>query len=215
MPPQDPIPLFPLQLVLLPDMPLPLHIFEERYKLMAGDCLRDRKPFGIVYYDGSDIQRVGCTALITHVLNRYEDGRLDILASGKDRFQIGEFVEGKPFLEAKVEYFKDREEAVDGDLINLGRAAVRELEKLALFTGEVFDGAALSRLTLENLSFVVASAEGITLEEKQRFLEMTMTRDRLKEGTGSLKNLTVRLYWKSQLKRFFGNEDPASGTNHL
>jgi len=215
MPPQDTIPLFPLQLVLLPDMPLPLHIFEERYKLMAGDCLHDRKPFGIVYYDGSDIQRIGCTALITHVFNRYEDGRLDILASGKDRFQIGEFVEGKPFLEAKVEYFKDREEAVDGDFINIGRAAVRELEKLALFTGKVFDGAALSRLTLENLSFVVASAEGITLEEKQRFLEMTGTRDRLKEGTGSLKNLTARLYWKSQLKRFFGNEDPASGTNHL
>ena len=72
------IPLFPLGLVLLPQMPLPLHIFEERYKLLIGECLDNNKEFGIVYFNGTDIQAIGCTASIQKVLKRYGDGRLDI-----------------------------------------------------------------------------------------------------------------------------------------
>ena len=67
---QNTIPLFPLGLVLMPQMPLPLHIFEERYKLMIGECLAENKEFGIVYFNGTDIQSVGCTASIESILKR-------------------------------------------------------------------------------------------------------------------------------------------------
>ena len=73
------IPLFPLGLVLLPKMNLPLHIFEERYKLMISECLADSRPFGILYFDGDSIHSSGCTARITEVVERYDDGRMDIL----------------------------------------------------------------------------------------------------------------------------------------
>jgi Lon protease-like protein len=77
------IPLFPLGLVLLPGMALPLHIFEERYKQMISECLAARTSFGIIWFDGQSIHSVGCTARVIKVLHRYEDGRMDILTKGE------------------------------------------------------------------------------------------------------------------------------------
>ena len=102
------IPLFPLGLVLLPQMPLPLHIFEERYKLMIGECLEKNEEFGIVYFNGTDIQAIGCTASIHKVVKRYNDGRLDILTRGENRLEINEIVDHKPYLEAGVTFFDDK-----------------------------------------------------------------------------------------------------------
>jgi Lon protease-like protein len=201
------IPLFPLQLVLLPDMTLPLHIFEEKYKQMIGECLKRDKSFGIVFSDGKNIERVGCTAVITHVLNRYEDGRMDILTAGRDRFRIGEIFDRKPYLEAEVRFFSDAKEEVDGALVDLARDALRELERHASLTGRDVDRAHLSKIGLEHLSFVVASVDGIPMEDRQRLLEMTSTRDRLGTGTESLRSVVERLFVKGQLKRFFGNKD--------
>ena len=102
MPSKITIPLFPLGLVLLPQMPMPLHIFEERYKLMIGKCLEKKKEFGIVYFNGSDIQAIGCTASIQRVLMRYDDGRLDILTRGENRFEINEMYDQKPYLQTSL-----------------------------------------------------------------------------------------------------------------
>ena len=102
------IPLFPLGLVLLPQNPLPLHIFEERYKLMIGECLAENRDFGIVFFDAADIRTVGCTARILKVLKRYHDGRLDILTRGQNRFRIKELREEKAYLEARVTFFDCR-----------------------------------------------------------------------------------------------------------
>jgi Lon protease-like protein len=82
------IPLFPLGLVLLPHMELPLHIFEERYKTMINMCLEDGQTFGIVLFDGEVIQKIGCTAEIQSVVKRFDDGRMDILTRGDRRFVI-------------------------------------------------------------------------------------------------------------------------------
>jgi len=101
------IPLFPLGLVLLPHIPLPLHIFEERYKLMIGECLAENRDFGIVYFNATDIQAVGCTAKILKVIKRYDDGRLDILTRGQNRFLIKEMNDKKAYLEARVTFFDD------------------------------------------------------------------------------------------------------------
>jgi Lon protease-like protein len=111
------LPIFPLALVLLPGMPLPLHIFEERYKEMMADILPENREFGIVFAKDEGIVNIGCTATVQKVVRRYEDGRLDILASGQRRFEIDSLNEDKAYLRAEVEYFDDEvEEDVPRDL---------------------------------------------------------------------------------------------------
>src|SRR5437764_305485 len=82
------LPIFPLPLVLFPTIPLPLHIFEPRYKEMIGECLERNAVFGIIHARQEEMAEIGCTAKILDVIKRYEDGRLDILAQGLRRFEI-------------------------------------------------------------------------------------------------------------------------------
>src|SRR5256884_6235900 len=82
------IPLFPLDVVLLPGTPLPLHIFEPRYKEMIGECLAESSPFGVIRALEEGIAEVGCTAEIITVTKEYPDGRMDLVAEGRDRFEV-------------------------------------------------------------------------------------------------------------------------------
>jgi Lon protease-like protein len=81
-------PLFPLGLVLLPRESVPLHIFEERYKLMIGECLDEEREFGILWLAEDELKEIGCAARVTRVLERFEDGRLNILAEGTTPFRM-------------------------------------------------------------------------------------------------------------------------------
>jgi Lon protease-like protein len=101
------IPLFPLNLVLFPGAALPLHIFEDRYKEMVAECLEKKKSFGVVHADGEQMSIVGCTARIVRVVQRYDDGRTDILCEGERRFEIEGLDESRRFLQADVEFFED------------------------------------------------------------------------------------------------------------
>ncbi len=101
------IPLFPLNLVLFPGTALPLHIFEERYREMVGECLAEKKAFGVVRADGELMSIIGCTANIVRVVERYDDGRMDILCEGEQRFEIEALDESREFLQADVEFFED------------------------------------------------------------------------------------------------------------
>lgn len=101
------IPLFPLSVVLLPSMPLPLHIFEERYKEMMGEIIPAKSEFGVVFAKEDGIVNIGCTAKIERVMRRYDDGRLDLLAIGQRRFRIESLDQEKSFLRAEVEFFND------------------------------------------------------------------------------------------------------------
>jgi Lon protease-like protein len=101
------IPLFPLQVVVFPRTPLPLHIFEERYKEMTGDALRDRFDIGVVLAKEEGIVNAGCTVRIEKVLHTYPDGRMDLLTRGQDRFEIRELNQEKSYLQATVEFFDD------------------------------------------------------------------------------------------------------------
>jgi len=103
------LPLFPLQVVLFPRTSLSLHIFEERYKEMIGECLVSGHSFGVVLAQGQGILRIGCTATIEKVLQRYDDGRLDILTMGRRRFEISEVDTERSFLRASVSFFDDDE----------------------------------------------------------------------------------------------------------
>lgn len=105
------LPLFPLQVVLLPGAELPLHIFEDRYKEMIGEVIRDRVEFGVILANEKGIVNTGCTALIDKVLREYPDGRMDILARGRRRFEIMMLNDERSFLRGSVEFFDDEEES--------------------------------------------------------------------------------------------------------
>jgi Lon protease-like protein len=101
------LPLFPLQLVLLPRMLLPLHIFEARYKEMMGECIDQGETFGILQATERGVVNIGCTASIDQVLRKHEDGRLDIQVVGEDRFEVLRLDESREFLRGEVRYFDD------------------------------------------------------------------------------------------------------------
>ena len=84
----DSFPLFPLGIVMLPSELVPLHIFEERYKLMIGECLDQEREFGIIWLADDALKEVGCRARIARVLERFEDGRLNILVEGTTPFRL-------------------------------------------------------------------------------------------------------------------------------
>lgn len=101
------ISLFPLDMVLFPGAALPLHIFEERYKLMIAGCLERKEPFGVVRARSEGLAVIGCMATIVTVLQRYSDGRLDILCEGGDRFEIEMLDNSRAYLQAEVDTFDD------------------------------------------------------------------------------------------------------------
>jgi Lon protease-like protein len=101
------IPLFPLDIVLLPSMPLPLHIFEPRYKTMINRCINEGIEFGLVFAQTRSIATVGCTAEVTRTLKKYNDGRMDILTEGRATFRIVELVTEKEYFEAVVDYLPE------------------------------------------------------------------------------------------------------------
>jgi Lon protease-like protein len=104
--------LFPLNTVLFPGMPLALHIFEDRYKMMIGECIQSRKPFGVVLIKkgaealGSlaDPHLIGCMAQIIQV-QRLGEGRMNIAAVGRERFRILSLEREGPYLIGQVEEY--------------------------------------------------------------------------------------------------------------
>jgi Lon protease-like protein len=126
------IPLFPLNVVVFPRTRLPLHIFEDRYKEMVGEAIRDSSEFGIVLAKDDGIVNAGCTVSVDKVLQMYPDGRMDILTQGKRRFEIQSLNEEKAFLQGVVTFFDDEEFApVPGELRQMALDNYKELNSLA------------------------------------------------------------------------------------
>ncbi|MEO8053234.1 MAG: LON peptidase substrate-binding domain-containing protein [Acidobacteriota bacterium] len=128
------LPLFPLQVVLLPDAELPLHIFEDRYKEMIAEVLRDKIEFGVVLANDRGIVNTGCTATIERVLREYPDGRLDILTVGRRRFEIERVNEERAFLRGEVDYFDDEDETRPEE--EFRARAISGYNELRTLTGE-------------------------------------------------------------------------------
>ena len=165
------LPLFPLDIVLFPKMVLPLHIFEERYKEMIGECLRSRTRFGVLYAHDRTTEKVGCLAGILKVLKKYEDGRMDLLTQGGDRFEILHFDTSASYLRGWSEPFTDRDQPQPPD----GKAVERLLELYRetayILNRKEADKVAVSPPGYQGLSFQIASAFALPKEVKQRVLE--------------------------------------------
>ncbi len=168
------MPLFPLSFVLLPAIPLPLHIFEERYKEMMSDLIEQEGEFGVVLAKEDGIVNVGCSALVDRVVNRYPDGRLDLLAIGQRRFRIVSLDQEKSYLRAEVEYFNDEDAAdVPPDLHRKAAAAYRQL--LQMERPEVAEEPAVDR---SRMSFQVAQFV-YDLDKRQTVLTLRSEIERL------------------------------------
>jgi Lon protease-like protein len=168
------IPIFPLDVVLFPGIPLPLHIFEERYKLMVHECMEQRREFGVVMTRGDGVAAVGCTAAILQVVKQYPDGRMDILTVGRTPFQMSDVFDEKPYLEASVEYLEDEPMPEDA-------ASPRQLLDLyqqcyAMLHGRApqMDGAPPG----VPIAFLIASELPLDLEYKQELLELRSEKER-------------------------------------
>jgi Lon protease-like protein len=167
------IPLFPLDVVLFPGAPLPLHIFEERYREMVRECSMRESVFGVVCASREGLAVVGCTARIARILQDYPDGRRDILTEGTDRFEIVQLDDSLSYLQADVRMFVDS-----------GREASRELraECIALHF-EVLElaGADVSHISLnlnQPVSFQLARSLPAGLDFKQELLTMRSDHER-------------------------------------
>src|SRR4051794_11891200 len=99
--------LFPLEFVLLPTERVPMHVFEERYKEMVGECLRMEGEFGLILAYGRDLNPVGTRASVVEVIDRFNDGGLNILMEGRSRFVVRRLTEGRSFLTAEVDPYDD------------------------------------------------------------------------------------------------------------
>jgi ATP-dependent Lon protease len=168
------IPLFPLNVVLLPGAELPLHIFEPRYRRMVRACLDEKSPFGMLLALPEGVASAGCTAEILEVTKRYEDGRMDILTVGRDPFRVLQFFEDNPLLEGRVDYLEDGESGC-GDH---RRQELTELYETChtLIFGDYPHG--LENRHNTSLAYEVAGALPIDLLHKQQLLECREESDR-------------------------------------
>jgi Lon protease-like protein len=146
------IPLFPLRVVVFPRTLLPLHIFEERYKEMTSDAIRDRSDIGIVLAKEEGIVNAGCTVRIEKLLHTYPDGRMDLLTRGQDRFEILDLNQEKSYLQATVQFFDDDDiAATPADLRDRALANYNALRELTSA-----DDQGMANLNDPQLSFQLA-----------------------------------------------------------
>ena len=158
------LPLFPLEVVLLPGTPLPLHIFEPRYKEMIAECIANQTAFGVVRAAEQGIAEIGCTAEIVSVTKKYPDGRMDLVAEGRARFEVLELNQERDFLRADVLYLPDEPGAPTEE--QKARAIQLHYDILSL-AGAVQD---LSGTDDASLSFHLAGSLPLDLDFKQKLL---------------------------------------------
>jgi Lon protease-like protein len=193
---QHQLPLFPLPVVLFPGVPLPLHIFEPRYRQMLADIRLEKNLFGLAYFDTTSAEsevpppgHVGCVAEVTEV-QEFPDGRSNILTLGVIRYRIESYVErGDPYLVAQVSYFEDDEED-EQMLAAPSREVAETFTRIAQAVRTMPD---ISDTEPQRLSFLVAAAMEIDADIKQDLLELRSTSERL-ERLRAMLNIAVKGY---------------------
>src|SRR5436190_5220220 len=190
------LPVFPLPVVLFPGVPLPLHIFEPRYRQMLEDISHTNNLFGLAYFDATtsdsdlpDLGQVGCVAEVTET-QTFPDGRSNIFTIGLIRYRIESYVErGTPYIIARVSYFEDEDED-EGTLNKAAGDVAQTFTRIARAVRTIND----ERVNLpditdtepQRLSFLVAAAMEVEVEVKQELLELRSTSERLERLKGML-----------------------------
>ena len=167
-------PLFPLGIVLLPGEVVPLHIFEPRYREMIGRCLEDDSEFGIVWLSDEGLRDIGCAARVTSVVERFEDGRMNILVEGTSAFRLLERFEELAWPAGTIELLEDFEPGGDPEVAAAARSRYGELVERA--TGNRPSDDVLAELS----AFGMAATVEHPNEAKQALLELRTEDDRMR-----------------------------------
>jgi Lon protease-like protein len=167
-------PLFPLGLVLLPQELVPLHIFEERYKLMIGECLEHDREFGILWLSDDGLRDIGCSARIVRLVDTTEDGRMDILVEGAQPFRLLRRIDDLPYPAGDIELLEDFDPEADPALAERARTRYAELVEKA--TEETPELDSISGLDAYGMAATVEHPP----EAKQALLELRAENDRLR-----------------------------------
>jgi ATP-dependent Lon protease len=197
----DRIPLFPLNLVLVPGEQLPLHIFEPRYRQMVRECLEEKTHFGLLLALPNGVVRVGCTAEILEVIKRYDDGRIDIITVGRQPFRVLDLDETNPLLHGAVDYLEDYDLLPESEKQNHLIELYETCHTLLYSTLPK----AVERYPEDRLSFAIASTLPLELLWKQQILELRSERDRQERLTTYLRAWAPHLQKNEVLRRRAAN----------
>jgi ATP-dependent Lon protease len=200
----DRIPLFPLNVVLLPGADLPLHIFEPRYLDMVNRCLKERSVFGVLLALPKGVARVGCTAEIIEVVKPYNDETMDILTVGRDPFRVIKFFEEKTLAEGHVDYLEDREAPANP---SMRRELVELYETCHTLVFEDYPKNTDPDQSAQ-ISFVIAGSLPMDLLWKQQILELRSESDRQERLVGYLRA------WAPHLQKTGVMRQRAGGNGH-
>jgi Lon protease-like protein len=194
--------LFPLDVVLFPGTPLPLHIFEPRYKEMIGECLAQGSTFGVIRALDEGMADIGCTAEIVTVTKEYPDGRLDIVTEGRKRFEVLQLDQERSFLRAEALWIEDEAGAPTQE--QTARAVQLHSDILAM-VGAVQD---LSAADQAVLSFYLAGSLPLDLDFKQKLLALRAESQRNAALTQYLEAVLPKLRRSAQVR------EKAGGNGH-
>jgi Lon protease-like protein len=158
--------LFPLGIVLLPTELAPLHIFEERYKELIGECIEHDAEFGLVYADEDGAREVGTRAKVVHVLERFDDGRLNVVVAGGERFRVEALTRGRSFITAEVQALEDEAAVPSPEDAERALTAFRRLAEAVEAEPQEPDA------TSPELSFELAARVELPTPPKQDLLEL-------------------------------------------
>jgi Lon protease-like protein len=187
--------LFPLALVLAPTERVPLHIFEPRYKELIGECIADAEAFGLLLEDDAGRRDIGTLAEVREVVHVFDDGRMNILVEGKDRFRVTEWTEGRAFPTADVEPLEDEDTgSPDPSASEEALALFRQLADVANAEIEEPDGASGS------LAFEIAAHVDFGTQPKQELLELKSERERLRRLTELLEQALAAMTREREIR---------------
>jgi Lon protease-like protein len=190
----DEIGLFPLGMVLLPTERVPLHIFEPRYRELISECLEDDREFGLLLSDEQGLRTVGTRAAVTDVLERFDDGRLNVLVEGRERFRLVALTSGRAFETAEIEPLEDEPGEPPGEE---KERALAQLQRVAELAGaDVGDVDAT-----ETTAFGLAARVEFEPELKQRLLELRSEPARLKTLTDLLERAAHAIEAQNETNR--------------
>jgi Lon protease-like protein len=198
------VPLFPLDLVLLPGVPLPLHIFEPRYKEMIKECLDQNRHFGVIRGKNESLATIGCTAEIIHVLKTYPDGRMNILTEGKKRFEVLHLNQERSFLQAEVFYLEDEGGVASGTDIDTALGLHQQIMQLAGAQAERLETAEAGQL-----AYRLAGSLPFDPDFQQTLLEMNSEPQRIQAIISFFERILPVLQRNAHAKR------KAGGNGHV
>lgn len=199
------LPLFPLSVVLFPASALPLHIFEERYKTLIGECLeQEGREFGINFVHGDSFSLIGCTAVVKEVIQRYEDGRLDIVVEGRRRYEIRGVEKGMAvYSVGRVAFFEDQRENIDSPL---ARKTIDLFNRLVEVVYQDSQVRPIVSPATDCPSFVIAQKAGMDATQRQELLEMRSENQRMQKLHAYLVAAIPRLQQAQEVQRIVIND---------